>query len=115
LLVSIFKAEKELPENKTELYSKCIEYIARKREKDKNRLDYDFELINTLMNDNTLIEIALLAFPNNKEISEQDIYDKLLNLYKERYIDENKARNAIQEFLHFCTERTELIVATNEL
>ena len=31
LLVNIYKSEKELPENKLELYQKCFEYISNKR------------------------------------------------------------------------------------
>lgn len=116
LLVSIFKAEKELPENKVELYSKCFEYISKKREieKDKDTNKYDFKLMQSLLNDSSFVELALLAFPNNQDIDESKIREKFLKLYKVKYPDENTTENAITEFMNFCSERTDLVVNANE-
>lgn len=114
LLVSIFKAEKQLPENKIQLYDKCINYISKSREIDKGKTKYDFKLINSLMNDNTFMQIALLSYPNNRNVDENSIKKMMLETYKDMYIDENTANNAVDEFLRFCSERTELLVNSNE-
>ena len=114
LLVSIYKAERELPENKLELYSKCFEYIAKKREKEKSKTKHDWELIEPLMKDSTFIELSLLACPNNKNVDENVIKNRLLQIYTSKYADECKAENAINAFLDFCSERTELFVNSNE-
>ena len=54
LLINIYKAERELPENKLELYQKCFEYIATRREKEKMQIrskegQFDWEVIGLLM------------------------------------------------------------------
>ena len=67
LLINIYKAERELPENKLELYQKCFEYISNKREKEKSQEKYDWALISTLMKDNTFMELANLCLPNNSD------------------------------------------------
>jgi hypothetical protein len=119
LLINIYKAERELPENKLELYQKCFEYIATKREKEKIDVrfkgdQFDWDVIGLLMKDNTFIELANLTFPNNMDISKDKIKQHLIQIYKFKYGNEAKADNAIEEFLNFCSERTELFVPTLE-
>ena len=66
LMVNIYKAERELPENKIELYKKCFEYIAKKREMEKgSRNSYDWDKVSVLMKDSTFISLSTLAAPNN--------------------------------------------------
>ncbi len=110
LMVNIYKAEKDLPENKIDLYKKCFEYIAKKREEEKSKSDYDWKTINPLMKDSTFISLAVLAAPNNHDIPKNEIEDLLLSQYKTKYVDEATTENAIQEFLEFCSHRTELFV-----
>ena len=109
LLINIYKGERELPETKLELYQKCLEYISNKREKPKSD-SFNWNLIAPLIKDNTFIELSLLCFPNNKEVSRQLIIEKLTDVYKRTFKDEATLYNAISEFLEFCSERTELFV-----
>lgn len=113
LLVNIYKAEKELPENKIDLYKKCFEYIAKKREEEKSKTGYDWKSIYPLMKDSTFISLSRLAAPNNKDISRVKIEELLLKQYRTKYIDEAAAECAIREFLEFCSNRTELFVPSS--
>lgn len=113
LLVNIYKAEKELPENKIDLYKKCFEYIAKKREEEKSKTGYDWDSIYPLMKDSTFISLSKLAAPNNKDIHRDQIEELLLNQYKRKYVDEATAECAIKEFLEFCSNRTELFVLSS--
>jgi hypothetical protein len=113
LLINIYKGERELPETKLELYQKCLEYIANKRERPKTNDDFDWKLIAPFMKDNTFIELSLLCFPNNKEVKETEVLTKLSNVYRDIFIDTATLENAISEFLKFCSERTELFVPAN--
>lgn len=110
LLVNIYKAEKELPENKIDLYKKCFEYIAKKREEEKSKIGYNWNNIYPLMKDSTFISLSVLAAPNNKDIIRNDVEELLLRKYKTKYADEITAEQAINEFLEFCSNRTELFV-----
>lgn len=114
LLINIYKAERELPENKLELYQKCFEYIANKREKDKTQKEFDWRVISPIMKDNTFIELSQMGLPNNSNIDKNDIKDRLLQVYKAKYGSEAETENAIDEFLKFCSDRTELFVPTAE-
>ncbi|OUB32514.1 hypothetical protein BK739_06540 [Bacillus thuringiensis serovar pirenaica] len=115
LLVNIFKAEKELPENKIDLYEKCIEYISRKRERDQKKSNFNFKLMSSILdNDASFEKLSSLSRPNNHEVKESDVKEFLLKRYKISYISENEAANAIDEFLKFCSQRTELYVERNE-
>ncbi|MBR2944600.1 MAG: NACHT domain-containing protein [Clostridia bacterium] len=114
LLINIYKAERELPENKLELYQKCFEYIANKREKEKTQKDFDWRVISPIMKDNTFIELSRMGMPNNSNIDKKDIKDLLLQVYKTKYVSEAETENAIDEFLKFCSDRTELFVPTSE-
>lgn len=110
LLVNIYKAEKALPENKIDLYKKCFEYIAKKREEEKSKTGFNWSKIYPLMKDSTFISLAVLAAPNNKDIPRSEIESRLLRQYKTKYSDEAAAEQAIGEFLEFCSNRTELFV-----
>lgn len=110
LLINIYKAERELPENKLELYQKCFEYISNKREKEKSQEKYDWALISTLMKDNTFMELANLCLPNNSDVSKDIIKERLTQIYKTKYVSENQTELAIDQFLIFCSDRTELFV-----
>lgn len=114
LLINIYKAERELPENKLELYQKCFEYIANRREKDKTQKEFDWRIISPIMKDNTFIELSQMGMPNNSNIDREDIKERLLQVYKSKYGSEAEAENAIDEFLKFCSDRTELFVPTLE-
>ena len=111
LLVNIFKAEKKLPENKIELYEKCVEYISRKREREQKKAKFDFKSINVILNnDATFEKLSHLSRPNNNEADEKSVKSTLLSRYKRSYSSEKDAIAAIDEFLEFCLERTELYV-----
>lgn len=110
LLVNIYKAEKELPENKIDLYKKCFEYIAKKREEEKSKTGYNWKNIYPLMKDSTFINLSILAAPNNRDIERKQIETLLLKQYKNKYSDEAEAECAVKEFLEFCSNRTELFV-----
>ena len=111
LMVNIYKAERELPENKIELYKKCFEYIAKKREMEKgSRNSYDWEKVSVLMKDSTFISLSTLAAPNNTGIMRKDIEDMLMKQYHLKYSDEAATEHAVQQFLDFCSNRTDLFV-----
>lgn len=110
LLVNIYKSEKALPENKVDLYKKCFEYIAKKREEEKSKIGYDWDNIYPLMKDSTFIKLAVLAAPNNRDVERIRIEEMLIKQYRNKYVDEATAEVAIKEFLEFCSNRTELFV-----
>lgn len=114
LLINIYKAERELPENKLDLYQKCFEYIANKREKEKTTTSFDWNVISPIMKDNTFIELARLCMPNNSNVDKFDIKNRLIEIYKTKYGCEVDAENAVDEFLKFCSDRTELFVPSAE-
>lgn len=109
LLITIYKAEKDLPDTKLDLYQKCFEYIARKREKEKGG-NFNWDLMRSLLMDNAFMELSYLCAPNNNGTTKEAICSKLLSVYEDEYSDRNQARNAIDEFLRFCAERTEVFV-----
>ena len=110
LLINIYKAERELPENKLELYQKCFEYIANKREKEKSQEKFNWNLISILMKDNTFMELANLCLPNNSDVKGEKIKEVLTKIYKAKYVSENETELAVEQFLQFCSDRTELFV-----
>lgn len=114
LLISIYKAERELPENKLDLYQKCFEYVANKREQEKTPVEFDWAKISPLMKDNTFIELSKMCVPNNSNVDKDTIKDNLLKVYRTKFISEVDAENALDEFLRFCSERTELFVPFGE-
>lgn len=110
LLINIYKAERELPENKMELYQKCFDYIAYKREKEKTKAKFDWNLISCMMKDNTFMELAKMCFPNNSDIGKNEIVDMLCKTYKGKYASGSETERAAEQFLAFCSDRTELFV-----
>lgn len=113
LLINIYKGERELPETKLELYQKCLEYIANKRERPKTKGNFNWDHIAHLMKDNTFIELAIMCYPNNREVKEADIVAKLMEVYSSAFLDAATLDRAVTEFLKFCSERTELFVPAN--
>ncbi len=113
LLLNIYKAERELPENKLDLYCKCFEYITVKREKEKTKDRFDWKSISLLMKDNTFMALSKLCYPNNRDVERNIIIEELTNIYKSKYSNEVETINAIEEFLKFCSDRTELFVPSN--
>lgn len=114
LLVNIYKAERELPENKLELYQKCFDYIANKREKEKTAKEFDWSQLVPLMKDSTFIELSRMCIPNNTSVDKMKIKEELLEVYKNKFSCEAELENALEEFLKFCSERTELFVPSEE-
>ena len=110
LLINIYKAERELPENKMELYDKCFNYIAYKREKEKTKTKFDWDLILAMMKENTFIELAQMCFPNNSDIGKEEIVSMLCKIYSKKYKSEVETEKAALDFLNFCGDRTELFV-----
>lgn len=114
LLVSIYKSEKKLPENKTNLYKKCFEYIAKEREiEEKDQTGFNWKNVAPLMKDSTFISLSTLGIPNNKDIDRKDVEKLLLEQYRTKYGDEAETECAIKEFLDFCSSRTELFVPSS--
>lgn len=114
LLINIYKAERELPENKLDLYQKCFEYIALKREKEKTKEKSEWQLISLMMKDNTFMELAKMCFPNNSEIGKNEIEEMLCSVYRGKYESEAKTAQAAECFLDFCSDRTELFVPASK-
>ena len=110
LLINIYKAERELPENKMELYQKCFDYIAYRREKEKTKAKFDWDLISCMMKDNTFMELAKMCFPNNSDIGKNEIVEMLCRTYSGKYAALSETEHAAEDFLAFCSDRTELFV-----
>lgn len=117
LLLAIYKNEQELPANKVALYQKCFEYIANTREKNKNLLynsstgkEYDWDMLAKLMGDATFMELAQQGTPNNRDIPRDAIDELMTRLYVQRFHSETQCRDAIEVFLQFCADRTEVFV-----
>jgi len=115
LMVNIFTSERELPETKVQLYKSCTEYIARKREIKDKRVKFNYDIIRSMVNnDETFEQLSFLGKRNNKEVNHTNIEKCLLLTYNKLFLDQNQLINAIDEFLKFCSERTELYVEGNE-
>lgn len=117
LLMAIYKNEQDLPANKVELYQKCFEYIANTREKYKDLLHnsstgrtYDWDMLAKLMEDATFMELAQLGTPNNRDIPRDAIDTLMTGLYVQRFHSETQCRAAVDIFLQFCSDRTEVFV-----
>lgn len=110
LLINIYKAERELPENKMELYQKCFEYIANRREREKTKPKYNWDLISCMMKDNTFMELSEMCFPNNTDIGKDEIVAMLCKIYRSKYASDAETERAALDFLAFCSDRTELFV-----
>jgi len=111
LLVSIYRSENKLPENKTNLYKKCFEYIAKERElEEKNETGFDWKIVAPLMKESTFISLSTLGVPNNNDVSRKAVEELLLEQYKIKFTDEAETECAIKEFLEFCSNRTDIFV-----
>ena len=113
LLLHIFKAERNLPDTKLDLYSKCFEYISYSREKKKNQ-KYNWNDLYGLMIDNTFSMLANMGMPNNSDIDRRDIVDMICKNYVTQYGTYQATRLAADNFLNYCSERTELFVLSSE-
>lgn len=117
LLLAIYKNEQQLPTNKLQLYQKCFEYMATHREKDKNLIrnsvtgeEYDWTILLRLMSDATFMELARLGAPNNADIPEGKIKEAVLSLYQMKFHSEGECIAAVEMFLQFCADRTEVFI-----
>ena len=113
LLLHIFKAERNLPDTKLDLYEKCFKYIAYKREKDKKQ-KYDWNDLFGLMNNSTFSLLANMGLPNNRDIDRQDIIDMMCKNYTTHYGTAQATALATEHFLNYCSERTELFILSKE-
>jgi hypothetical protein len=120
LLVGIYKGEKTLPTTKLELYDKCVRYVSFNREKgrgernaEQKSLAFNWKYLDLLMTDDIFATLATLCKPNNSETS----HNRIISALKEGVTYEcgngMEAKAAINEFLRFCAERTELFVLGN--
>lgn len=119
LLVNIYNGESSLPETKLELYQKCYEYIFLKREdkifkskdyREEGLLEEKRKTLKSIMRPNTFYELARMCTPNNNDISRDRIEAELVPIYTNTYGTANEALYAVELFLKFCAERTELFV-----
>lgn len=119
LLVNIYNGESSLPETKLELYQKCYEYIYLKREdkifkskdyQEEGVLEEKRKKLRSIMRLNTFYELARMCTPNNNDISKEKIEEELVPIYTNTYGNANEALYAVELFLTFCAERTELFV-----
>lgn len=110
LLISIFKAEKNLPNTKVELYRKCFDYVAKTREEEKIKTNFNWDKIYGLMCDSTFKNLAKLAAPNNKDIRRKDVEELLTNQYRYK----ENIEICVKEFMDFCASRTELFVLSTQ-
>lgn len=115
LLVSIYKSERKLPGTKIDLYRKCFDYIFKTREQEKlEELHlYDWKRLSSILKESTFITLSQLAAPNNRNIKEASIYEALITQYSKKFASQVETENSINEFLKFCSERTELFVPSN--
>jgi hypothetical protein len=120
LLIGIYKGEKTLPTTKLELYDKCVKYVSFNREKgrgernaEQKSLAYNWKYLDLLMTDDILATLATLCKPNNSETSQEQIISALKESVTYECGNGMEAKAAINEFLRFCAERTELFVLGN--
>ena len=121
LLMAIYKNDRELPANKVLLYKKCFEYMANSREKGKKLLRnsetnelYDWKILGQFMQDATFMEMAQLGRPNNADIPQGKIEELLEEEYRHNFYNQGECQAAIEQFLQFCADRTEILVPSND-
>lgn len=115
LLVSIYRSERKLPSNKVELYKKCFDYIFKEREQEKLEpgKGYDWSRLGMIMKESTFTCISVLAAPTNHNIKQTEIFKTLFDQYKKKFASIAETEIAINEFLTFCSDRTELLVLSD--
>lgn len=120
LLMAIYKNDQELPANKVLLYEKCFEYMANSREKGKKLLrnsetnePYDWKMLGQFMQDATFMGVAQLGRPNNADIPEGQIRTFLTEQFQHRFFNCGECQSAIDQFLQFCSDRTEILIPSN--
>jgi hypothetical protein len=111
LLVRIYKAERALPDNKLDLYHKCFDYISYTREvEEKKSINYNWERVSPLMNEDTFTRLAQLCAPYNNEVDASTVKEALIKANVKTFETPAVLNNAVNEFLRFCANRTELFV-----
>lgn len=121
LLMAIYKNDQELPANKVLLYEKCFEYMANSREKGKKLLrnsetnePYDWQMLGQFMQDATFMGMAQLGRPNNADIPEDRVRAFLTEQFQYRFFNRGECQSAIEQFLQFCSDRTEILIPSND-
>lgn len=117
LLLTIYREEGKLPDNKLQLYQKCFEYMANLREKEKDLIRntktgkiYDWDILDRFLSDESFMLLADRAVPNNRDISDRIIKKLLTDRYGGHFPSPLACKNAVDEFLQFCGDRTEVFV-----
>ncbi len=117
LLLAIYKNEEELPASKIALYQKCFEYIAFSREQNKKLLinsytnePYDWKILAKFMADATFMELTQLGKGKNIDLKDTEIEKLLSELYRRSFDSTAEFKNAVQMFLQFCSNRTEVFI-----
>lgn len=117
LLLTIYREEGKLPDDKLQLYQKCFEYMANLREKEKDFIRntktgkiYDWDILDRFLSDESFMLLADRAVPNNRDISDRVIKKLLTDRYGSHFPSLLACKNAVDEFLQFCGDRTEVFV-----
>lgn len=117
LLLTIYREEGKLPDDKLQLYQKCFEYMANLREKEKDFIRntktgkiYDWDILDRFLSDESFMLLADRAVPNNRDISDRVIKKVLTDRYGSHFPSPLACKNAVDEFLQFCGDRTEVFV-----
>ena len=113
LLLHIFKAERNLPDTKIALYEKCFEYISYKREKEKNQ-KYNWNDLLGLMDISMFSTLSSMGLPNNNDIDKKNIMNMICENYSNQFGTPQNALVAAENFLNYCSERTELFVLSSQ-
>lgn len=121
LLLAIYKNEEELPANKIALYQKCFEYIAFSREQNKKLLinsytnePYDWKILAKFMADATFMELTQLGKGKNIDLKDTEIENLLSDLYGRSFDSTTEFKKAVQMFLQFCSNRTEVFIPASD-
>ena len=121
LLLAIYKEDQQLPTSKRLLYERCFEFIANQREKTKRLMRYsktveayDWTTLETLMSEATFSEFAKLGAPNNQNIAEPRIKSTIYDLYGWQFKSQTLCNIKTEQFLQYCTERTEVFIPSNQ-
>ena len=121
LLLAIYKEDQQLPTSKRLLYERCFEFIANQREKTKRLMRYsktaeayDWTTLETLMSEATFSEFAKMGAPNNQNIAEPRIKSTIYDLYGWQFKSQTLCNIKTEQFLQYCTERTEVFIPSNQ-
>lgn len=117
LLLYIYKNNWGFPDDKVTLYELYFEYIANAREKEKNTQrkgttgkEYDWAMLDMLLDKRTFMNLAQEGTPNNQYIRREQIHKIIFSLYQDRFRNGLACGVATEQFLQFCADRTEIFV-----